>query len=185
MYSRSTSKLLLQYSSKESLASYLSIKDCYAEPSTLLSPVHYKIKSPAASFEFQWGRVVGKNGGHTDTPDQTFTATMDLVSMYHSTLQSFSKLCSYESNLAWSRDIECPVCSAIALKNTAVRCPRCQGTGIEVIQHTLSPSVHQTHQHTCPLCGGYGHIHQSSSYICPRCNVDMSLLFHLEYSRHS
>lgn len=34
---------------------------------------------------------MGQSEGRTETPDQTFTTVMDVVSMYHSTVQSFSR----------------------------------------------------------------------------------------------
>ena len=65
--------------------------------------------------------------------------------------------------------MECPLCSHPdpALTTT---CPRCNGTGVERIAHSLH-AVRQSTKRVCPLCSGYGFVRRDKEYVCPKCHV--------------
>lgn len=58
------------------------ITDCYMEPTILVPPTVYSIRSPSASFEMKWGHMVGKELELMTTPDLSLSIMLDLSVMF-------------------------------------------------------------------------------------------------------
>ena len=88
----SQNKLVLQEVIRQPYSERILITDCYMEPTILVPPTVYSIRSPSASFEMEWGHMVGKELELMTTPDLSLSIMLDLSVMFQTTTQSFSRI---------------------------------------------------------------------------------------------
>lgn len=88
----SQTKLVHQQGILHPSSERIPITDCYTEPTILVPPTVYSIRSPSAVFEMKWGHMVGKELELTNTPDLSLSIMLDISVMFQTTTQSFSRV---------------------------------------------------------------------------------------------
>ena len=91
-YSQAHTRLVLQHTIRHPTSERVLITDCYSEPTILVPPTVFSIRSPSASFEMRWGHMVGKELDLMGTPDLSLSIMLDLSIMFQTTTQSFSRV---------------------------------------------------------------------------------------------